>query len=399
MPDKSGEFEWKTLVELLDYRASFSGNSIAYRFTGHSESGRYADVITYKELHDKSRAIAEKLSSHGLIPGDRVILIYAPGLDLISAFFGCLYAGMVAVLVYPPGNAGLVEKLQKIIINAEPRALLSTDDIIQKFRKLRWVRWLHKIPVAKLMISKFMTKAVDLSGWDMNKLIWITSDSSGPELCTRGLTREITGETLAFIQYTSGSTGTPKGVMVSHANLLHNLYLIKKSFSITSDDVIVSWLPAYHDMGLIGCILQPLYSGVTAYLMSPVDFLKNPFIWLETISSIRKSVISGGPNFSFDLCVQKIDSKLFPHLDLSRWSVAFNGAEPIRASTLKKFSETFKNCGFKDTAFYPCYGMAEATLIMSGHTRGMPPVVTQIQNGSKKTHAGNLSVRVFRQTG
>ncbi len=167
-------------------------------------------------------------------------------------------------------------------------------------------------------------------------------------------------DVLAFLQYTSGSTGTPKGVMVSHGNLLHNLALINKFLQHTPDTKYVIWLPPYHDMGLIGGVLQPIYGGYPVTLMSPDTFLMNPFLWLKAISDYQGTT-SGGPNFAYDLCVNKITPEQRTQLDLSSWDVAFNGSEPVRAETIERFSATFADCGFRKSAFYPCYGMAEAT--------------------------------------
>jgi acyl-CoA synthetase (AMP-forming)/AMP-acid ligase II len=179
---------------------------------------------------------------------------------------------------------------------------------------------------------------------------------------------------LAFLQYTSGSTATPKGVMVSHGNLLHNEAIIQQAFAQTSESVIVSWLPLYHDMGLIGNVLQPLYVGAHSVLMSPVAFLQSPFRWLKAISHYRATT-SGGPNFAYDLCVRKITEEQKAGLDLSSWQLAFNGAEPIRAETLDRFAKAFASCGFRREAFFPCYGLAEATLFVAGKTQSNAPAV------------------------
>jgi acyl-CoA synthetase (AMP-forming)/AMP-acid ligase II len=169
----------------------------------------------------------------------------------------------------------------------------------------------------------------------------------------------------AFLQYTSGSTSQPKGVIVSHGNLMHNEQLIQQAFDQSESSVIVGWLPLYHDMGLIGNVLQTLYVGARCVLLSPAAFLQSPFMWLQAIS-LAKATTSGGPNFAYDLCVRKVSEEQRAQLDLSSWKVAFNGAEPIRPATLKRFAKVFASCGFKPEAFHPCYGLAEATLFVSG---------------------------------
>ncbi|HEY9422517.1 MAG TPA: AMP-binding protein, partial [Thermoanaerobaculia bacterium] len=182
-------------------------------------------------------------------------------------------------------------------------------------------------------------------------------------------------QALAFLQYTSGSTADPKGVMVTHANLLHNERMIGAAFGMDEESVVVGWLPLYHDMGLIGNVLQPLHAGARCVLMSPVSFLQRPMRWLEAISRYRATT-SGGPNFAYELCLRKADPEALAGLDLASWRVAFNGAEPVRPSTLERFAETFAPCGFRPEAFYPCYGLAEATLFVTGGERGSWPRIS-----------------------
>ena len=191
----------------------------------------------------------------------------------------------------------------------------------------------------------------------------------------------VSPDTLAFLQYTSGSTGKPKGVMVTHGNLLHNEQMIQKAFGHTSQSGVVGWLPLFHDMGLIGNVLQPLYLGIPCILMSPIAFLQKPVRWLQAISRY-KATTSGGPNFAYDLCVQKITPQQLQSLDLSSWEVAFNGAEPVRAQTLERFAATFEPCGFRYSAFYPCYGMAETTLMVSGGLKTAPPILKQVEKAA-----------------
>jgi len=205
----------------------------------------------------------------------------------------------------------------------------------------------------------------------------ISSDNINPSLASDWQTTKLSEDTLAFLQYTSGSTGQPKGVMVSHGNIIHNCTLIKELFQNTPEDIGVSWLPHYHDMGLIGGILQPIYLGRPMILMSPFDFQKKPIRWLQAISRY-KATTSGGPNFAYDWCASKIKPSELEELDLSSWKLAFVGAEPVRAETIENFTNKFKTCGFESIAFYPCYGMAETTLIVSGGLKTRPPAICQV---------------------
>ena len=196
---------------------------------------------------------------------------------------------------------------------------------------------------------------------------------------------QVTPESLAFLQYTSGSTSSPKGVMVSHGNILHNEGLIQRAFRQTARSTIVGWLPVYHDMGLIGNVIQPLYVGAACVLMSPVAFLQSPLRWLQAITRYRATT-SGGPNFAFDLCARKVRQAQRDTLDLSSWQVAYNGAEPIRLETLERFSAAFEPCGFRREAFLPCYGLAEATLLVSGSLRTASPRVEHVQAVGLESH-------------
>ena len=332
-----------TLVELLQYRAHTEPDRILYRFLQDGE--REESSLTYAQLDVRARKIGRLLQEQGAT-GERVLLIYQPGLEYISAFFGCLYAGSVAVPIYPPSSSRLLPRLQAVTVDSAAKFALST------------AQWTEKI-------SEDYDKAPQLS-----QLTWLSTDElregSEAEWHSPGGDRD----TLAFLQYTSGSTSLPKGVMVSHGNLLHNSWLIQNSFGTTTEDCGVIWLPPYHDMGLIGGLLQPLYAGFPMVCMEPLDFMQRPMRWLEAISRY-KATISGGPNFSFELVADKVTPQELADLDLSSWRVAFNGAEPIRAEGLRKFAETFAVSGFQEEAFLPCYGLAEATLLVSGKLPSM----------------------------
>jgi acyl-CoA synthetase (AMP-forming)/AMP-acid ligase II len=213
---------------------------------------------------------------------------------------------------------------------------------------------------------------------ELARVNWLSTDNIDISQSSNWQAPTLHKDSLAFLQYTSGSTGTPKGVMISHGNLLYNEELIKRGFGHTDKTVVVGWLPLFHDMGLIGNVLQPLYIGVPSILMSPVTFLQKPLTWLQAISNY-KATTSGGPDFAYDLCTRKITAEQLSQLDLSSWEVAFNGAEPIRAETLERFARYFAACGFRQEAFYPCYGMAETTLFVTGGVKTSPPVVYQVE--------------------
>lgn len=328
----------QTLIELLRLRASERFDRVVYTFLADGPDAESS--LTYGELDRQARAIAAWLQPLVTI-GERVLLLYPPGLEYISAFFGCLYAGVIAIPAYPPRRNRSLRRLEAIVEDAQATVALTTASILSRVAPL-----LSQNPY-------------------LQPLRWLTSDSI--EGCVEDDWREpnVSDDTLAFLQYTSGSTSTAKGVMVSHRNLLHNEAAIQKAFRQTEDSVILGWLPMYHDMGLIGNVIQPLYLGARCYLMSPVAFLQKPFRWLQALSQYQATT-SGGPNFAYELCVRKTSLDQRETLDLSTWSVAFNGAEPIRHDTMERFALLFAPCGFRRQAFSPCYGLAEATLLVSG---------------------------------
>src|SRR6185295_5724172 len=361
----------QTLVELLRRRLPDQFNRTAYTFLVDGETEEVS--LTYGALDVKARAIAARLQRLAAL-GERVLLLYPPDLEYIAAFFGCLYAGAVAVPVFAPRANRSLSRLQAIAVDAEAKVVMTTSAVFSR-------------------IEPFLAQVAELQA-----MHWLVTDNIDEETAQEWKEPYIDGDTLAFIQYTSGSTALPKGVMVSHANILHNERMIQSAFRQTEQSVILSWLPLYHDMGLIGGVLQPLYVGAHCILMSPVSFLQKPLRWLQAISRYRATT-SGGPNFAYDMCVQKIDPARRSELDLSSWSVAFNGSEPVRAETLKQFAKAFEPCGFQPEAFFPCYGLAEATLFVSGTPVVRPPVIKMFAAESLAKHrveeqAGNADVDV-----
>lgn len=304
-----------------------------------------AAPVTYAELDAAARRVAAALAARGAT-GEPVLLLYPPGRAYVEGFFGCLYAGAIAVPAYPPDPARLERTLPRL------RALIADCGA--------------RLALTVSGLADAVPPGVD----------WIATDHL-PEVDDRvGAPTWQEIDSPALLQYTSGSTGEPKGVLVSHANLLHNAELVRIGFGTSPESVAVSWLPPYHDMGLIGGIVQPIYAGLPLVLMSPLTFLHRPMIWLETISRFGATV-SGGPNFAFDLCMRKSTPAQRAELDLSRWAVAFCGAEPVRAETLDRFAEAFAPAGFRPEAFYPCYGLAEGTLIVTGGRREAPPTMIE----------------------
>src|SRR5215208_3623322 len=344
-------FKPASLVDLLRWRASHQSGRRAYTFLGDGEAGDSS--VNYRELDRQARAIAARLQTLGVAVGERALLFYPPGLEYVAAFLGCLYAGVIAVPAYPPRLNRPISRLRIIMEDSKAIVALTTTYILSNLER----RFAHAP--------------------EMKSLRWLATDD-GEDPTGEWHCPEIGGNTLAFLQYTSGSTGAPKGVMVTHGNLLHNLSMIYDGLGHTPDSQMVIWLPPYHDMGLIGGVLQPLYGGFPAALMSPVSFLQRPLGWLRAISRLGADS-GGGPNFAYDLCSRKITSEERATLDLSSWEVAFCGAEPVRRETLERFAAAFAPCGFRREAFYPGYGLAEATLLVSGASRMAPPVVLSVE--------------------
>ena len=363
-PMTDGSFA-PTIVDLLRQRAAYRPHDRAFTFLVDGETEELN--ITYAELDRKARAVGAWLATSGMA-GKRVLLLYPSGLDFIAAFMGCLYGGAIAVPAYPPRKNRSVERIEAIAADANASVALTTRDVLDRFDTLR------------------------ASAPSLEKLLWKVDSELEGDWADRWERPDIDGSTLAFLQYTSGSTGTPKGVMLSHENLLHNSLRIMQAFEITRSQSGVFWLPSFHDMGLIGGILVPLYGGKFNVLMSPVAFLQKPLRWLQAISKYR-ATISGGPNFAYELCVRKIGPEQRAGLDLSSWSLAFNGAEPVRAETIEAFCEAFEPCGFRREAFFPCYGLAESTLMVTGGMKFEPPVIrafdaASIETGSAMARTG-----------
>jgi amino acid adenylation domain-containing protein len=344
---------------MLSQRAATEPERVAIYFETFTNS---PETATYYQLHVRASAIAAWLQSQ-TVPGQRAILLFPAGIDYITALFGCFYAGVIAVPAYLPTVSRRelsLHRLETIINDASADIILTTPAMVDQtaettlsavFEQKQW-----------LAVSQLQSSMAEF---------WIKPN--------------IDSHHLAFLQYTSGSTGAPKGVMLTHANLLHNLKAIAHCFQLSSASKGVIWLPPYHDMGLIGGILQPIFSGFPVTLMSPIAFLERPFRWLEAISK-QRATTSGGNDFAYQLCIDRITPEQRATLDLSYWEVAFTGAEPIRANTLKLFCHSFADCGFKPEAFYPCYGLAENTLIATGGYKTSLPITQTVQEQALQQH-------------
>ncbi len=332
--------KFQNFVELLQYRAVHQAAHIAFRFLPDGDVTDSAPTLTFAELDERARAIAASLLQR-CEPGDRALLIYPSGLDFVAAFFGCLYAGIIAVPAYPPKRNQKLQRLQTLVEDcAAAIALTESQSYDIAFPQFSAVAELKNLP-------------------------WLCTDSELSAGAEDYMAAVTDSADIAFLQYTSGSTGNPKGVMVSHGNLIANSELIYTAMSHSDETVFVGWAPLFHDMGLIGNVLQPVFAGISCTLLPPAAFLQKPLRWLQAISKYRATT-SGGPNFAYDLCVNTVKDEDLASLDLSSWQVAFNGAEPIRAESMQAFSRRFQASGFRDSAHYPCYGMAETTLLVTG---------------------------------
>ncbi len=354
-----------TMVELLRQQASRFGDRTAYTYLGDGpgvDGHQEEKSISFRQLDLEAKAIAATLQRE-LSPGDRALLVFPAGLDFISAFFGCLYAGVVAVPATYPKPRRPLPRMASIARDSGAKVALTTQqtldkiDMSQQDEVVAAMHWLATDPIP----------AADSHQW---KSLPIDSDQ------------------LAFLQYTSGSTSDPKGVMVSHGNLLANLEAIRQSFGLDVDasgreqiPTGVFWLPAYHDMGLIGGILAPLFVGGRSLLMAPTAFLQKPMRWLQAIDECR-ATISGAPNFAYEYCVQRTTPEQRAGLDFSRWQLAFCGAEPIRAETVRQFTEAFASSQFRPDAFYPCYGLAESTLLAAGAEYRREPTFLRVDRAA-----------------
>lgn len=341
-----------TLMELLRIRASSDPGHVLYSFLRDDLS--VSQEITLRLLDQRARSVAAFIQAE-TSPGDRILLVYPFGPGFLEGFFGSIYAGRIPVPAYVPRPGRRNHTLVAICNDAQPGIVLTSHEQVPRIKEA------------------------------------LSSASSFPELrccCVEDIPDDgaaawvepaIDSRTTAFLQYTSGSTATPKGVIVSHGNIIHNERMIQEAFRQDESSVVVSWLPLYHDMGLIGGVLQPLWTNSRCFLMRPQAFVQNPFQWLEAISRF-KGTTSGGPDFAYRLCIARIASQQLAALNLSSWQVAFNGSEPVQAATISQFSQKFEPCGFRKSAFVPCYGLAESTLLVTARRNSAALTVRSFQS-------------------
>ena len=355
-----------TLIDLLRDRAAAQPDDRAYTYLedGETEGAR----LTWSNLDKNSRAIAAAIQARTR-RGDRVLILLPPGIGFVPAFFGVVYAGAVAIPMYPPAGARadrVVARLRGMIPDADVALVVSTRAIHARAANLQ-----AHVP-------------------ELTRIPWLEIDDVDDEAVESWRPPSVAADALALLQYTSGSTSAPRGVMVSHANLLHNLEVSAALAQHRRDSVSVSWLPVNHDMGLIDGVLQPAFSGFPAYLMAPSAFLQRPARWLQAVSRYG-ATHSGGPNFAYDLCARQIADAERDTLDLSAWRIAFNGAEPVRRSTLERFHQRFAPCGFRWDAFKPAYGLAESTLLVTSSGPGEPPVFFDTDSGTSLVGSGRIT--------
>ncbi len=343
-----------SIVQILRWRAEHQADRLLYTFL--EDGNAEAAALTYGSLDRRARALAKHLLEQGSA-GERALLLYPPGLDFLVALFGCFYAGVVAVPLYPPRPNRRDPRIADIAKDADARFGLTTSDVAAN-------------------LARSLGHSPELGG-----LLWCATD----ELPDEPALEPFVGRgpagfgDLAYLQYTSGSTRSPKGVMVTHGNLLAQLQDLDLTVRHPPDSVFVTWLPHFHDMGLVSGLLDPLSLGFPCYVMPPASFLQHPSRWLEAISRYR-GTHSGAPNFAYELCCQRVTPEQQASLDLSRWSVAFTGAEPVRAKTLQAFASKFRSCGFSRGALSPAYGLAEATLKVTMKPPGGESTVLSIQS-------------------
>jgi acyl-CoA synthetase (AMP-forming)/AMP-acid ligase II/acyl carrier protein len=352
-----------TLVDVLAWRAQNQPTRRAFTFLADGDVDRSVH-LTYEELDRQARTTAARIRASAEIAGRPVLLLFPPGLDVLVALFGCFYAGGIATIADFPRRRSSLSPLESTLRDAGvtlglTSALADIEPYLAHCEPLKRLRWLS--------VEESIRSSSPAS-----------PDAAAPD-----------PHSTAVLQYTSGSTGTPRGVMVSHGNLVHNSGLIHRQFRQTENSRTVFWLPLSHDMGLVGGVCQPLYGGYDGTLMSPLAFLQRPIRWLQAITALRATT-SAAPNFAYDLCVRRTTAAQRDGLDLSSWTVAINGAEPVRARTLERFAEVFGPCGFRPEAFCPSYGLAEATLLVSGQKRDAPPtIVTAATNGFERIVDGD----------
>lgn len=346
-----------TLVELLRNRAINQTDKQAYTFLidGKKES----KPLTYGDLDRQAMAIATYLQKYQA-KGERALLLYPQGLEVIAAFCGCLYSGVIAIPVPPPESGRLkrtLPRLRAIVKDAEATFALTTGSILSLIENVK-----DEFP-------------------EFEAMKWIDTEKIDLDLAHEWQNPDIDKDQIAYLQYTSGSTSTPKGVMLTHFNLMHHCNYLQKSCGYNEQSVSITWMPYFHDYGLVEGMMTPLYNGHPCYLMSPFSFVKRPMQWLRNITKYN-GTHSQAPNFAYDLCTRRVKPTDISTLDLSSWEAAGNAAEPINPKVMAHFVETFSPCGFTWEKFAPAYGLAEYTLLVSNKPKGTKPVLLKVESSA-----------------
>ncbi|QLE56266.1 fatty acyl-AMP ligase [Nostoc sp. TCL26-01] len=343
-----------TLVELLRSRATHEPDKLAYMFLVDGKTP--GPTLTYGELDRLARAIGAQLQQHKA-KGERALLLYPQGLEVMAAFLGSLYAGVIAIPA-PPPDAGRLKRalprLRAIVKDADAKFVLTNQHL------------LSTLQAAKEDFPEFE---------EMN---WFAIEDTDLDLADQWQDPQVSPETLAYLQYTSGSTSTPKGVMISHHNIMHHCGYLQKACGYDAESVSVTWMPYFHDYGLVEGLTVPIYNGHPCYVMSPMAFIKQPLRWLQAIANYR-GTHSQAPNFAYEQCVRRVTEEQKATLDLSSWVAAGNAAEPINPRVLEEFFEKFADCGFRWESFAPAYGLAENTLLVSTSPRQVSPVLCLVE--------------------
>lgn len=352
--------QFKNYIELLRWRAQKDGKALSYFFL---EGGKTeGEQFSFEELDDRVRSVAAYLQILNA-ENERVLLILESNLSYVVAFFACLYSKSVAVTLHPPFSKEQLLRIQQVINDCKPKFVLATSATTDS-------------------LSAY-------AAWKDQDIEWVKIDKIPFQLASCWHMPSVEPNDVAFLQYTSGSTASPKGVMVSHRNLLCQGEYMQQAMSMTQQDCAVMWLPHFHDMGLIMGILQGTYTKYPTYIMTPLSFIKNPLNWLKALSKYQ-ATFTAAPNFAYDLCCEAFNEEEAIDLDLSHLTCALNGAEPLRKKTLDRFSQIFAPYGFNYRAFYPAYGMAEATLVISGGNRQDPPITAYVDPKKLAAHQAYL---------
>ncbi len=369
--DSPANEKFISIIHMLEKRSSESPDDVAMRFF-HDEAVTAGeatpDCWSWRALRDRARLVAREIGATGLvIPGARILVVYPPGLAFVAGFLGCLYAGAVPVPVPAPRRADGISRWLHVARDAGISGIVCADELLDILR-----------PLQRAVGHGF---ALAPRAADPRRSIAFEDDG--------GAFHAPDAKHVAFLQYTSGSTSDPKGVMVTHGNLMANLRQISIAFEYGPSDRSACWLPHYHDMGLIDGLLSPIFNGFPVSLMAPASFLRRPLRFLELASHVGATVI-GGPNFSYEHCVDKYAPDAASGLDLSKIRIAYNGAEPIRPGTLERFAAAFKPHGFRWKAFYCCYGQAEATLFQSGNSPEEAPLILSVSREALVTNGAAI---------